>query len=201
MASISNVFEKQKNDYQAAVRFKATDAFELSATVRDNWNSNPPQDSTLTGTQNAYGQTTNIRIEASYDPKQSASLKTRYEFVRNVTGDSAKTGWLALEEIRFKIKPIHSELVVSAERFQTDSYNSSVWLYEPSVWGTGTNNALNIKGWRVDVRTILKAWKSFACSFNLSGSIYDSPRTIGSGISARTGSSDLSAAIQFDLSM
>ena len=206
LAPISDLFDKQKNDYLATVRFKATDALELSATIRDNYNSNPPQDSILTGSQNAYSQTINIRFEASYDPKQTpsptmeASLKTRYEYVRNIS-TSIKTGWLALEEVKFKIKPINSELVLSVARFETDSYNSAVWVYEPGLWGTGTNNALDVKGWRLNTRAIIHALKSFACSFNLSGSFYDNPRTIGSGLTAHMGTSDLSGAIQFDLSI
>ena len=110
-------------------------------------------------------------------------------------------GWQASEEVRIKIPAIRSDLTVTTTRFQTASANSAVSSYETGSPGTAVINSLDGLGWRIALRGSVHAWRALALSAYIAGTVYDLPRTIGSGAAAYSGTSTFSATVQIDVKL
>ncbi len=193
---VENIFGNQ-HDYLVAAYYHATDALELNATARDQENANYLSD---TGYVTLQGQTLNIRLEAIYRPLTNASLHTRFEHVRYALTTS-ENGWQASEEARIKIPTIATDVTLSASRFQTASSRSAIASYEEGSPGAAIINSLDGLGWRIALRAKLRPATSIAVSAYLAGTIYDLPRTLGSGATAHTGTSDFTATAQLDVTL
>jgi len=193
-----DLFGKQKHDYLAAVNFYASKGFDLSATVRDEQNATVQSDSSRTGYATVQGETMHTRLEASYRSDGGAVFRTRFEQVRYLL-TNVEHGWSASEEVRVPAPALRTELTISTVRFQTVSSNSAMWLYESGTPGTAAINALDGLGWRLALRASVHALRSLECSLYLAGTIYDEPHTFGSGLTAHTGTSDFTAAVQIDV--
>jgi hypothetical protein len=68
LVPLGDLFGKQKYDYLAAASYRATNALDLKATVRDQENASTVSDN---GTVTLQGQTLNIQLEAAYHPGSS----------------------------------------------------------------------------------------------------------------------------------
>ena len=200
LVPLGDLFGNQRYDYLGAVEFRATDALNLKATVRDQENPTLVSDTTQTYIT-LPGQTLNIRLEAAYHPDGNATFRTRYEHVyTSATTDtgSSKNGWQASEEVRVKFPAIQSELTITTTRFQTAS---SFYGYEEGSPGTAAFNTLDGLGWRIAIRATVHASHSFACSAYLAGTVYDIQQRIGSGAAAYIGTSNFNASVQIDVKL
>jgi len=195
---MGDLFGKQRHDYLAAAFYQATKAFKLSATIRDEQDASVKSDSSRTGYVTVQGEMMNLRLEASYRSLSGAEFLTRFEQVRFVLTNT-QGGWSTTEEVRVPAPAIRSELAISTVRFETVSSNAAMWVYESDAPGVAAINTLDGLGWRLALRATVHALRSLACSFNLAGTIYDVPRSLGSGLTARTGTSDFTAAVQVDV--
>ncbi len=201
LVPLGDLFGKQKYDYLADASYRATDAIDLKATVRDQ--ENP---SLVSDTMQTYitlpGQTLNIRLEAAYHPEGNSTFRTRYEhaYTSPITADTGlpKNGWQASEEVKMKFPVLRSELTITTTRFQTAS---SIYAYEEGSPGSAAFNALDGLGWRVAIRATVHASHDFACSAYLAGTVYDARQTIGSGATAYTGTSNFNATVQVDVKL
>jgi len=197
LVPIGDLFGKQKYDYFATASYRATDALELKATARDQENASYVSD---TGSVILQGQTLNLRLEAAYDPGTGAAFRTRFEHI-HYSLTTSEDGWQASEEVRVKVPNARSEFTVTATRFETPSTKSAITSYEPGSPGAAAINLLDGLGWRVALRGSVKPFKQFALSAYLAGTVYDVPRTLGSGVTARIGTSDFSGTIQIDVNL
>jgi hypothetical protein len=193
-----DLFGKQKHDYLIAANYHATKALDLSATVRDEQDATVISDSSRTGYVTVQGEMMNLRLEASYRSLGGAEFRSRFEKVRFVL-TNAEGGWSASEEVRVPAPVIHSDLMISTVRFETVSSNSAMWVYESGAPGVAAINTLDGFGWRLACRATVHALRALACSLDLAGTIYDAPRTVGSGLTARTGTSNFTATVQVDV--
>jgi hypothetical protein len=200
-----NHLDNEGHDYLAAAFYHATDALELIATVRDQENAYIASDSSETGLVTLEGETLNVRLDALYNPGTNTTFRTRFEHVyyslADANKDSSQNGWLASEEVKIKMPVIHSELTITTTRFQTASQASSLWNYEEGSPGTAAENELDGLGWRVALRGTVHTSHAFACSAYLAGTVYDVPRTLGSGLTAHVGTSDFNATVQIDVNL
>ncbi len=197
LVPLGDLFGNEKHDYLADASFRATDALELKATARDQENASVVSDN---GTVTLPGQTLNLRLEAAYNPGNDATLRTRFEHV-HYSLTTKEDGWQASEEVKIKMPNVGSELTTTLTRFQTTSSNSAVSSYEIGAPGTATINSLDGLGWRVAVRGTVRATHAFAISAYLAGTVYDVPRTIGSGATAYNGTSTFTATVQIDVKL
>ena len=201
---ISTLFEKQKPDYFAASFLTLfSGALDLSLAFRANENTNitTVQDSLRSIYATITGDQTSIRLEAEFHANSDVHFKTKIEHL-SVTSPTIpfQQGWIAMEELRAWARQIHSSLSISVSRFQTDSYYSSMYLYEGSVPSSGAVLLLDGSGWRVGFRATTHILKNLTFSLATTGSIFDAPRTIGSGLTARTGTTDFTGYGQIDFS-
>ncbi len=195
LVPLGDLFGKQKYDYLASASYRATSALDLKATARDQENASTVSDN---GTVTLPGQTLNLQLEAAYHPGADATLRTRFDHI-HYSLVTKEDGWQASEEVRIKIPTIKSELTVTTTRFQTPSANSAVSSYETGSPGTAVINSLDGLGWRVAARGTVHPWRAFALSAYVAGTIYDLPRTIGSGATAYNGTSMFTATVQIDV--
>jgi hypothetical protein len=194
---LGDLFGNEKYDYLADASFRATDALELKATARDQENASVVSDN---GTVTLPGQTLNLRLEAAYNPGNDATLRTRFEHI-HYSLTTKEDGWQASEEVKIKMPNVGSELTTTLTRFQTASTNSALSSYEIGSPGTATINSLDGLGWRIAVRGTVRATHAFAISAYLAGTVYDVPRTIGSGATAYNGTSTFTATVQIDVKL
>jgi hypothetical protein len=197
LVPLGDLFGNEKHDYLADASFRATDELELKATARDQENASVVSDN---GTVTLPGQTLNLRLEAAYNSGNDATLRTRFEHI-HYSLTTKEDGWQASEEVKIKMPSAGSELTTTLTRFETASSNSAISSYEIGSPGTATINSLDGLGWRVAVRGTVHATHAFAISAYLAGTVYDVPRTIGSGAIAYTGTSTFSATAQIDVKL
>jgi hypothetical protein len=133
------------------------------------------------------------------DAVENLNFKSRYEHV-SVTPNPAtsQSGFLLMEQITLKLPPVRSRLAFSTSRFQTDSFKSAVYLYEASVPGAGAIVLLDGNGWRVSMRSSTQILRELSISLAGAGSIYDAPRTIGNGLTARVAKTAFDFTAQLD---
>ncbi len=194
---LGDLFGKQKRDYLVSTTVRATNSLDLRATLRDEQDATVASDTSGTGYATVQGETTHLRLEAAYHTRVG-SFRTRFEDVRYVL-TNVQGGWSASEEVRVPVPAIRSELMGTTTRFQTGSSTAAMWLYESGAPGAATVNPFDGLGWRVALRATVRATHALSCSAYLAGTIYDTPRTLGSGLTAHTGTSDFTAALQLDV--
>ena len=197
LVPLGDLFGKQKYDYLASASYRATNTLDLKATVRDQENASTVSDN---GTVTLQGQTLNIQLEAAYHPGTDATLRTRFDHI-HYSLVTKEDGWQASEEVRIKIPTIRSDLTITTTRFQTPSANSAVSSYEAGSPGSAVINSLDGFGWRIALRGSVRPVHAFALSAYIAGTVYDLPRTIGSGATAYNGTSTFSATIQIDVNL
>ncbi len=197
LVPLGDLFGKEKYDYLADASYHATDALDLKATVRDQENASVVSDN---GTVTLQGQTLNIRLEAAYDPGSDATLRTRFEHI-HYSLVTKEDGWQASEEVKIKMPKVRSEITMTATRFQTSSTNTAVSSYETGSPGSATINSLDGLGWRIAARGTIRPTRAFGLSIDLAGTVYDAPRTIGSGATAYTGTATFNATVQIDVKL
>ncbi len=192
---MNDLFGKQKYDYLASALLQVTPHFDLRTVVRDERNATTISDSSKTGYMTVQGETLDARLEASYRSLNGAEFRSVIEEVQSHLV-ATQTGWSVSEDARIPAPAIRTEFHVSVTRFQAAA---SVSKFEWSTPGSGAINTLEGLGWRIGLRAITHPAESVAVSVYLAGTIYDTPRTLGTGLSARTGTTDLAATAQLDL--
>ncbi len=197
---LHDLFGARKHDYLASTFYQAAPALGLTATVRDE------QDATVIDSSGTYatvqGETMHVRLHATYRPESkghfSPSFRTYFEAARYVLTNT-ENGWSAAEEVRIPTSFLRSELQIKAMRFETASSNTAMWIYGSGVPGAASIDPFDGLGWRLSLRATVHALESLGCSAYLAGTLYDTPHTLGSGLSARTGTSDFTATVQVDV--
>jgi hypothetical protein len=88
---------------------------------------------------------------------------------------------------------------VNIARFSTSSYDSRLYSYTSEVSGIGSMLLFNGSGYfaAVDVHRELLPWLRLEAY--VGGYFYDHGRTLGSGVTERSGSRDITAALQLTL--
>ncbi len=195
---MGDLFGKQKHDYLMAAHYQVSKGFDLHATIRDEQDATVKSDSSRTGYVTVQGEMMNVRLEASYRSISGATFRTSFDQVRYVLTNT-QGGWSATEQMRVPAPAIRSELMISMVRFETVSSNAAMWIYESGAPGVAAINTLDGLGWRLAFTATVHALRALACSLNLAGTVYDVPRIVGSGLSARTGTTDFNAVLQLDL--
>jgi hypothetical protein len=202
---IRDLFPNQKHDYLGALYWIPNSTIELTATMRAQSNVSIAASVTGNTFTTVLTDQTNIRLEAAYDNAGNASStmpfseKTRCEHVHESSSLGNENGFLVLEEMKLTDTRIRTRFSVSAARFETDSYLSALYLYEPSAFGSGSSTPLDGNGWRYSIRSATTALTAVMISIVIDGTIYDKPRLLGSGLTARTGSTAYDLALQMDL--
>ncbi|HWF43824.1 MAG TPA: hypothetical protein VG537_04200 [Candidatus Kapabacteria bacterium] len=205
LVPIRDLFPNQKHDYLGALYWTPTNAIRLTATMRAQSNVSIAAALSSNTFTTVLTDQTNIRLEAAFDNGGHASStmllseKTRYEHVHESSSLGHENGFLVLEEMKVMDPRIRTMFSVSAARFETNSYLSAVYLYEPGAFGSGTSTPLDGGGWRYSIRSATTALAALIISIVIDGTVYDAPRLLGSGLTARTGSAAYDVAFQIDL--
>lgn len=195
---LHDLFGSRKHDYLVSASLAATSDLELKAILRDQQNATV-LDSGHANYVTVRGEITHLRFEATYRPgKSSALFRAQFEEARYAL-TNVENGWAATEEVVIPSPRLRSEFQMIATRFETGAPNAAMWLYGSGVPGTASINPFDGLGWRLSLRATVRALETLSCSAYLAGTIYDTPHALGSGLSARTGTADLTATVQIDV--
>lgn len=221
---VSDVFGRRKSDVQCATFLSSPEAgFDASVALRQ-VDGEAMRSSMISGTATLdtivarlgtiASSATHIRIDASYTVSASLTIKGRYEHVGVSTTGLASTlsesesGSLVLTRVELHPSWMSDHpprpqvtLALSAARFATDSYASALYLYESGTPGSGAVVLLDGAGYRASLRTTARITRGLSVSVAAGGTIYDVPRTLGSGLTARTGRTAGDVTVQVDLSL
>ena len=200
---ISNLFPKQKHDYLAASYLTLIPGIlEVSTIVRSQSNMDIAAIPLLASDEFATLLTdrTSIRIQAAYSDGPFRE-KIRYDHVAVSSEIDNETGFLVMEESIVTIRPVQTNVTLSASRFQTDSYASAISLYEAGVPGVGVSTPFDGKGWHFSIRTSTQAFSNLKISAAANGTVYDRTRIFGSGLTARSSKTDLAFQLQADFTI
>jgi len=194
----TDLFVKKKSDNLLASFITPFSNFEGSIIIRLR------SDEHTVATSNIYSTTqedrTNIRLEARYDNTEAFATRARLEWIRYADYiGSTEHGWLVWQETEFRLAALDTRLTISAGRFETDGFNSALYLYEAGVPGTGATAVIDGKGWQFGARVITAAASSLHVSASVYGRYFDEARVIGSDLTARVGRSDFQASAQLEL--
>ncbi len=210
---VSDVFGRRKSDVQCAGFLSSPGAgFDASIAVRQVAGSavgNAAASSSVARLATIASSATHIRVDAGYAATASLTIKCRYERVGVITsGSSSESGSLVLTRVGLHPSWMSDHprqrqvtLDLSAARFATDSYASAIYLYEPGTPGSGAVVLLDGTGYRASVRSTARIIGGLSVSVVAGGTLYDVPRTLGSGLTARTGRTAGDVTVQVDLSL
>ncbi len=194
LAPITDLFPTQKSDYLISAFIDPTSKLEIGTYFRSVRSTEMAwSDSTHTAISALRSSVLRLRLEAEYQLSNALIVKSRCDYSNY---NSFENSWLEWEELRAHFSQALS-MQIGMGRFSTDSYNSAIWLYESTVPGSGSIAALYGKGWEINCRIAYNLF-GVTLSGDVSGSFFDTSRTIGSGVAARTTSSDLNAVLQLD---
>ena len=171
----TTVFDKQTHDYLAAAHLTAIlNRLDLDMIVRSTTRQGivtiagglRPEYATVAREKST------IRIEAHYHLTDVLSLRSRAELViAPLPSESVEHGFLLLQELRATGLPNRTSVQFDVCRFQTDSFNSALYLYQGIVPGSGAVSLLDSKGWHFGIRTTTRVFSELAVSLAATGSI------------------------------
>ncbi|MEW6195066.1 MAG: helix-hairpin-helix domain-containing protein [Bacteroidota bacterium] len=143
----------------------------------------------------------NIRGEILYKPSKNIWMKTRIEYVNlsPTNEQSREDGLLVSQDIKYSL---FSKLVLYGRLtlFQSDSYNSRLYVYENDLVGVMSNPALYGEGTRWYCMAKYSSDFGLGLSVKYSETYKPNEKTLGSGDSEIQGNLDNRISLQLDFS-
>lgn len=140
---------------------------------------------------------TNFRIGLKYKLSNNLSGKSRVEIVKYNADKITEDGYLAFQELRYKLGRQFS-FSVRAILFQTESYNSKIYEFENDLIGSMTNLPMFGEGFRFYLLFYYKLFNSLTLSLKYSDTYKPLLRSISSGNSEINGNVDNRLSFQVD---
>ena len=135
------------------------------------------------GTQLMYGTNQTWRLSYTQQIGSPLSLQTLFTFSHRFNPDSDnESGLLLAENVRWQSSDGGRHVSLMAAYFNTDSYASRVWTYEPSLLYSLGMNSFFYHGLRVAVVASANVSKSLRLQCKLGHTSYFGRNTIGTGL-------------------
>jgi hypothetical protein len=167
-------------DYLAQLNYQPNKQFGIYIRYK---NKNKPTDSSGNGIiyypESQVKQ--NLRVHLNQQLSSNLSINSRLELMWfNHQQKNAEQGFLSYVEGSYEWKKLSANLRL--QYFETNSYNSRIYVYESDVLYSFSIPAFYDKGFRYYVNLHYRATKKLRCWLRLARSIYDNRTAIGSGL-------------------
>jgi hypothetical protein len=142
----------------------------------------------------------NYRFHVSYKVTSSISLANRVEFVTYQTGSNTpEKGYAIYQDINFQ--PLKSKLSFSARYalFDTDTYNTRIYVYESDVLYAYSIPSYYYRGNRFYITAHYRIMRGIDMWVRYGTTVYDNKTTVGSGLDEIDGNqkSEVKAQVRF----
>ncbi len=187
-------------EYLAQLNYTPSKTFEAYFKIKQqNKPKNITADTHPISNQNDVKQV-NYRFHVSYKATSSISLASRVEFVTYQTGNNApEKGYTVYQDINFQ--PFKSKISFSARYalFDTDTYNTRVYVYESDVLYAYSVPSYYYRGSRFYITAHYRIIRGIDMWLRYGTTVYDNQKTVGSGLDEINGNqkSEVKAQVRF----
>lgn len=184
-------------DYLVQLNYQPNKQFELYVRYR---NRNKPLDSSGNGVifypQDEVKQ--NLRVHFSNQVSPALSIKSRMELMwYDHRFKNAEQGFLGYVEAAYDWQKLSSN--IRLQYFETNSYNSRIYVYEADVMYSFSIPAFYDKGFRYYINLHYDLTKKLECWVRFASTVYRNKKIIGSGMDEIKGNlrSDIKLQLQY----
>ncbi len=187
-------------EYLAQLNYAPSKTFEAYFKIKQqNKPKNITADTHPISNQNDVKQV-NYRFHVSYKATSSISLASRVEFVTYQTGNNTpEKGYTVYQDINFQ--PFKSKISFSARYalFDTDTYNTRIYVYESDVLYAYSIPSYYYRGSRFYITAHYRIMRGIDMWLRYGTTVYDNQKTVGSGLDEINGNqkSEVKAQVRF----
>jgi hypothetical protein len=154
--------------------------------------------STVSSTQNV--ERTRALLQAAYSLSQEITMNSRLAFsFFNPEIQTDEKGFLMSQDIKYKMQKIPLFFVLRYAIFDTDGWNSRLYVYESDILYAFSVPAYSDKGCRYYLNIGYKILDKIQFWFRISQTYYFDKKEISSGLSAIAGNRQTDAKLQIQI--
>jgi hypothetical protein len=143
---------------------------------------------------------TRALLQAAYSLSPELSLNSRIAFCFfNPEMQDGEKGFLMAQDLKYKLPNIPLSFVLRYAMFDTDGWNSRLYVYESDVLYAFSIPAYYDKGCRYYLNIGYKMSAKIQCWFRIAQTYFFDKTTIGSGLSEITGNRQTDAKLQIQI--
>ncbi len=185
------------HEYLAQLNYKPSKQLEIYGRFREQLRQKNSRDSDGTISEVEDVLQRNYRFNLNYAVSESITLKSRIEYVIiNRTSNQPETGVIIAQDLQYKPKSLPFDVSLRYVLFQTDSYDSRIYMYESNSPTVFSIPAYYYKGSRGYILFRYTFLKKFDLWMRYGNTIYVNKTSIGTGTEAINGSVKLDISIQ-----
>jgi len=141
----------------------------------------------------------NYRFEIKYRVTDDFMLKNRIEQVRYSIADNTYNGFTMYQDLQFKTKKVPFSVTLRYALFDTDNYDTRIYVYENDVLYASSFPSYYYKGSRVYVLLNYKVRKNLEFWLRVAQTYYNDRNVIGSGLDEIQGNTKTEVKAQMRL--
>jgi len=183
-------------DYSLQVNYKPSKIFEMYGRYRNKTKqiNNTSAEFGLYSLDNTEKQ--NYRYEIRYKVSENFLLKNRIEYVKYAVGDSSHTGFTIYQDLQYAPRKSHFSITLRYALFDTDNYDTRIYVYENDVLYASSFPSYYDKGSRAYVLLSYKAGRHLDFWFRVAQTYYTNQSTIGTGLDQINGNTKTEVKVQ-----
>ena len=185
------------HEYLAQLNYKPSKQLEIYGRFREQLRQKNSRDSDGTISEVEDVLQRNYRFNLNYAVSESITLKSRIEYVTiNRLSSQPETGVIIAQDLQYKPKSLPFDVSFRYVLFQTDSYDSRIYMYESNSPTVFSIPAYYYKGSRGYILFRYTFLKKFDLWIRYGNTIYVNKTSIGTGTEAINGSVKSDISIQ-----
>ena len=185
------------HEYLAQLNYKPSKKLEIYGRFREQLRQKNSRDSDGTISEVEDVLQRNYRFNLNYAVSESITLKSRIEYVTiNRLSSQPETGVIIAQDLQYKPKSLPFDVSFRYVLFQTDSYDSRIYMYESNSPTVFSIPAYYYKGSRGYILFRYTFLKKFDLWIRYGNTIYVNKTSIGTGTEAINGSVKSDISIQ-----
>jgi hypothetical protein len=185
-------------DYIVQTNYTPNENFDMRIKIQRNKGLKNLSGATVSTTQNV--ERTRALLQASCNLSEELSMNSRLAFCFfNPEIQENEKGFLMSQDIKYKMQNIPLSLVLRYAIFDTDSWNSRLYVYESDILYAFSIPAYSDKGCRYYLNVGYKIRDKIQFWFRISQTYYFDKTEISSGLSAITGNKQTDAKLQVQI--
>jgi len=169
-------------DYLLQVNYKPSKILEMYARYRNKTKqiNNTTAENGLYFLDNTEKE--NYRYEIRYKVSDNFLLKNRIEYVKYSVGDSSYTGFTMYQDFQFTPKKLPFSITLRYALFDTDNYDTRIYVYENDVLYASSFPSYYYKGSRAYILLSYKVNRTLDLWLRVAQTYYSNQSTIGTGL-------------------
>ena len=183
-------------DYMLQVNYKPNKILEMYARYRNKTKqlNNTTAENGLYFLDNTEKE--NYRYEIKYKVSENFLLKNRLEYVKYSVGDSSHTGFTMYQDFQYAPKKLPFSITLRYALFDTDNYDTRIYVYENDVLYASSFPSYYYKGSRAYILLSYKANRHLDFWFRIAQTYYSNQSTIGTGLDQINGNTKTEVKVQ-----